>query len=71
MQERIGCHAGELPEILDEVRLVEVSAVGGQVGPLNRIHTWIFRLLGLDIRFADGLVRLASRLAGRASARRD
>src|SRR5262249_652079 len=53
--ERFGRHAGEFPEIPDEMRLVDVSAAGRQVGPPNR-GTSIFRLPGLDIRFADSLV---------------
>src|SRR5262245_27468144 len=40
--ERFGRHAGELPEIPDEMRLVDVSAAGRQVGPPNR-DTSIFR----------------------------
>jgi hypothetical protein len=45
-QKRIGRTAGELLEIFDEMRPVEVSTVGRQVGPLNRTtHRSIFGCL--------------------------
>src|SRR5262245_28457978 len=54
-QEGRGCLTGELAECLDEMRLIDVAAVGRQVGPRNRTQT-LSRLRGHDVRFADRLV---------------
>ena len=56
-QERVRRTAGELTEVLDEVRLIDVSAIGRQIGPRNRMHRLIIGLRDLDIRFAHTLVR--------------
>src|SRR6478609_200474 len=66
-QERVRRTAGELTEVLDEVRLIDVSAIGRQVGPRNRMHRLIIGPRDLDIRFAHTLVRSrAAQLVERA-----
>src|SRR5262249_3485650 len=52
----IRCKFGELSEILDEMRPVEVSTVGRQVGPLNRPDEWILGLPGPTYGLLTGAV---------------
>ena len=71
-QKRIGCTAGELLEILDEMGLVEVSTVGRQVGPLNRSSPQVDLQVACPRYTVCPQARwLGSGLAGRVSERRD